>query len=327
MNIPIHSPITATLASVPDQACRMHRFGPPSVIVLEDVERPEPGFGEVLVRIRAAGVGPWDALLRAGRGTGPRMLPLTLGSELSGVVVALGPGVTDFRAGDAVFGVTIPGFTGAYADYAVAPTGMIARKPDRLDHIDAASVPVAAVTAWQALFKEAGLVRGRTVLIHGAAGNAGAYAVQLARWAGLRVIATASGRNLAFVRGLGADIPVDYRADRFEDTAHGVDAVIDLVGGVTQARSFAVLRRGGILISAASAPDPALAERYGVRAGFFRPAVTAQRLADIAHLFDQGRLATQVGAVLPLAAARMAHEMLEGTRPRPRGKIVLRVSD
>lgn len=327
MNIQTRSEAAAVPASIPAQAARVHRFGPPDVITLDDIGMPEPGAGEVLVRVKAAGVGPWDAQVRAGKASPPGTLPLTLGSDLSGVIAALGAGVTGFRVGDAVFGVTNPCFTGACADYAVASAGMIARKPDRLDHIDAASVPMAAAAAWQALFKQAALVRGRAVLIHGAAGNVGAYAVQLARWAGLRIIATARARDLAFVRGLGAEAAVDCHAGRFEDVARGVDAVIDLVGGEAQARSFAVLRRGGILVSAVSQPDPVLADSHGVRAGFFLADVTTRRLADIAHLFDQGRLATHVGAVMPLAAARMAHEMLEGSRPRPRGRIVLRVSD
>ena len=205
MNIQTRSEVAAVPASIPAQAARVHRFGPPDVITLDDVGTPEPDAGEVLVRVKAAGVGPWDAQVRAGKTSLPRTLPLTLGSELSGVIAALGAGVTDFRVGDAVFGVTNPCFTGACADYAVASAGMIARKPDRLDHIDAASVPMAAAAAWQALFKQAALVRGRAVLIHGAAGNVGAYAVQLARWAGLRIVATAGARDLAFVRGVGAE--------------------------------------------------------------------------------------------------------------------------
>ena len=311
----------------PMKACRIDRFGPPGVITLADIDRPVPAAGEVLVRVRAAGVGPWDAWIRAGKSALPQTLPLTLGSDLSGVVAAIGPGVSGLRLGDAVFGVTNPNFTGAQADYAVARAAMIAPKPEGIDDIDAASVPVVAVTAWQALFEEAGLVQGQSVLIHGAAGNVGFYAVQLAHRAGLTVYATASGKDRDHVRGLGAHTVVDYRTERFEDTVRGVDAVIDLVGGDTQARSFAVLKSGGILVSAVSPPDQALATRHGVTTRFLMVDVTTARLVSISGLLQRGILRTEVGAVLPLADARAAHAMLEGARPHPRGKIVMRIGD
>src|SRR5688572_28429950 len=158
------------------KAARVHQYGPPGTITLEDLPIPVPGPGEVLVRVHAAGVGPWDGWVRAGKSVLPQPLPLTLGSDFSGVVAAVGTGVAEFAPGDEVFGVTNPRFTGAYAEYAVAAAGMIAKKPPSLTHVDAASVPVVAVTAWQALFDEARLERGASVLIHGAAGNVGGYA-------------------------------------------------------------------------------------------------------------------------------------------------------
>ena len=312
------SPITMT-------ACRVHRFGGPEAIGLDRIERPVPAEGEVLVRVRAAGVGPWDGWIRAGNSVLPQPLPLTLGSDLSGVVEAIGPGVTALQPGDAVFGVTNSRFVGAYAEYAVASADMIARRPARLDDIDAASVPVIATTALEAIDRASPLA-GRTVLIHGAAGCVGALAVQLARRAGARVIATAGARDLDYVRGLGADVVVDYRTDRFEDVTRDVDAVLDFVGGETQRRSFAVLRRGGKLISAVSEPDHALASEAGVTAGFFLVQVTTERLTMVAKLIGNGALVTDVGAVLPLASVRRAHEMLDGTRTHVRGKIVLQVS-
>jgi NADPH:quinone reductase-like Zn-dependent oxidoreductase len=318
---PVHPVSTSTPSMI---ACRVHRFGGPEVITLDHVERPVPAEGEVLVRVVAAGVGPWDAWIRAGKSVLPQPLPLTLGSDLSGVLEAVGPGVTSVRPGDAVFGVTNPRFTGAYAEYAVASAGMIAPRPARLDDIDAASVPVVAVTAQQAI-EFAGVVAGRTVLIHGAAGSVGGYAVQLAHRAGARVIATVGARDLAYVRALGADHVVDYRSGRFEDVAPRVDAVLDFVGGEVQRRSFAVLRRCGVLVSAVSDPDQALAEQHGVRAAFFLVQVTTERLSSIARLIGDGELTPNVGAVLPLASARVAHEMLEGKCARPRGKIILRV--
>lgn len=307
------------------KAARVHHFGPPEAIILEDIPVPAPGPGEVLIRVKAAGVGPWDGWIRAGKSALPQPLPLTLGSDLSGVVEAVGPGVSGLAPGDEVYGVTNARFTEAYAEYAVVTAGMIARKPAQLDHVTAASVPVVAVTAWQALFDEAGLQPGQSVLIHGGAGNVGAYAVQLARSAGLKVLATAGSGDIDYVKSLGADQVIDYAATRFEDVAKDVDAVIDLVGGETQARSFGVLKQGGSLISAVSPRDQELAKRHGVTARFFLVGVTTGRLTALARMIDSGQLAANVGSVLPLADARTAHEMLEGIRPKPRGKIVLKV--
>jgi NADPH:quinone reductase-like Zn-dependent oxidoreductase len=306
-------------------AWRVHEFGPPDVMKFERVPRPDPGPGEVLVKVEAAGVGPWDGWIRAGKSALPQPLPLTLGSDLSGKIVAVGPEVSDLRVEDQVYGVTNPQFLGAYAEYALASAKMVSRKPDSLTCNEAASVPVIAVTAWQALFDQAQLKAGQTVVIHGAAGNVGAYAVQLARRAGLRTIATAGTDDVSFVRGLGADIVIDYRAQRFEEEVRDADAVIDLVGGETQERSFQILRRGGKLISAVSHPDQHLAQSHGVEATFFLVNVTSQYLVEIAGLIDGGKLRTRVGAVLPLAHAREAHFMLEHLRPQPKGKIVLTV--
>ncbi len=306
-------------------AWRVHAFGPPETMQFERVPVPNPGPGEVLVKVHAAGVGPWDGWIRAGRSALPQPLPLTLGSDLSGEIQAVGPDVSDLRVGDQVYGVTNPRFIGAYAEYALAAAAMIARKPTSIDYIEAASVPVIAVTAWQGLFNQAQLKVGQTVLIHGAAGNVGAYAVQLARRAGIRIIATAAADDLAYVRELGADTVVDYQTQRFEDVAREVDAVLDLVGGETQARSFQVLRRGGKLISAVSQPDQDLAKSHGVDAAFFLVNVTTRQLTEIAGLIDSGELRTRLGTVIPLADAHEAHLMLEGRRPVPKGKIVLAV--
>jgi NADPH:quinone reductase-like Zn-dependent oxidoreductase len=310
-----------------NKACRVHNFGGPDVISVESIGRLEPGEGEVLVRVKAAGVGPWDGWIRAGKSALPQPLPLTLGSDLSGVIVGIGSGVTGFVLGDAVFGVTNPRFTGSYADYAIASAAMIARKPSALADVDAASVPVIAVTAWQALFEQAGLMRRQSVLIHGAAGSVGAYAVQFAHQAGLRVVATCGQSDVPNVRTLGADEILPREGEAFETLVHGIDAVIDLVGGDVQTRSFAVLKRGGTLISAVSQPDQEIAAARGVKAAFFLVKVTTERLESIGRMLEAGTLKTSVGAVLPLTSARVAHEMLEGVRPRPRGKIVLQVAN
>jgi NADPH:quinone reductase-like Zn-dependent oxidoreductase len=202
---------------------------------------------------------------------------------------------------------------------------MVSRKPTALTYAEAASVPVVAVTAWQALFDHAQIKAGQTVVIQGAAGNVGAYAVQLARRAAVRTIATAATDDISFVRNLGADTVIDYRTQRFEEEVRDADAVIDLVGGDTQERSFQILRRGGRLISAVSRPDQQLAQSHGVAAEFFLVNVTRQYLAEIAGLLDGGELRAHVGVVLPLADAREAHLMLERVRPLPKGKIVLTV--
>ena len=279
----------------------------------------------MLVEVEAAGVGPWDAWIRAGKSVLPQPLPLTLGSDLSGVVAGVGPGVTAFAIGDPVFGVTNPSFTGAYAEYALAAEGMLAPKPSSLTDAQAASVPVVAVTAWQALFDEAHLSSGARVLIHGAAGNVGAYAVQLARAAGLHTTATVRGRDADYVRSLGADVVIDVQSERFEEHAKDIDAVLDLVGADVQERSYGVMKPGAILVSAVAEPDQTAAARHGVKACFFLVEVTTHRLERIATRIDSGELRTRVGLVLPLGAAREAHEMLDGLRPRPGGKIVLQI--
>jgi NADPH:quinone reductase-like Zn-dependent oxidoreductase len=306
------------------KANRIHRFGPPDVIVFDEVERPEPGEGEVLVRVKATGVGPWDGWIRSGKSVINQPLPVTLGSDLSGVVEATGRGVTRCQPGDEVFGVTNANFIGANAEYALASAGMIAAKPRKLGHIEAASMPVVAVTAWQMLFEHARVAPGQTVLIHGAAGNVGAFAVQLARLVRARVIANASARDIDYVNGLDADEVIDFRADRFEDGLEPVDVVIDTVGGDVQRRSLSVLKPGGTLVSAVSEPDAQEAELRGVRAIFFLVKVTTSALAKIAAMVDAGELVANVGVVLALDEARKAHEMMEGLWSRPRGKIVLK---
>jgi NADPH:quinone reductase-like Zn-dependent oxidoreductase len=308
------------------KAWRVNSFGGTEAMNLEDVALPQPGAGEILVKVHAAGVGPWDGWIRSGHSALPQPLPLTLGSDLSGTVAAVGEGVTDFAEGEPVYGVTNPRFIGAYAEYAVAKAGMIAGKPQSLTHEEAASVPVIAVTAWQALFEQARVGQGQAVLIHGAAGNVGAYAVQFARQSGAKVIATSGTADIETVRALGADGVIDYRRQRFENEVRDVDVVLDLVGGETQAWSFAVLKPGGMLVSAVSQPDQALAARHGVKALFFLVEVTTLHLTRIAEMIDAGELRVNVGQVLPFAEARAAHEMLEGGRPHPQGKIVLNVA-
>jgi NADPH:quinone reductase-like Zn-dependent oxidoreductase len=306
------------------RAVRVHRFGGIEELVLEDVPRPAPGAGQVLVRVKVCGVGPWDAWVRSGKSVIAQPLPLTPGSDLSGVVEEVGPGVEAFRPGDAVFGVTNARFTGAYAEYAVAEAAMLARKPSGIGDAEAASVPVVATTAWQMMVDYGGLAAGRRVLVHGAAGNVGAFAVQIAKRAGAEVIATARAGDLDVARRLGADRVLDGEAQRFEETVRDVDVVLDTVGGDTLDRSFEVLKPGGTLVSSAAAPDQERAAQRGVRAVFFLVEITTARLDRIGELLASGGIAASVGEVLPLSDARLAHEMLAG-KPHRRGKIVLMV--
>ncbi|MBO9499035.1 MAG: NADP-dependent oxidoreductase [Novosphingobium sp.] len=303
------------------KAMRVHAFGGVEAIVEEDVALPAPGPGEVLVRVAAAGVGPWDGWIRSGNSVLPQPLPLTLGSDLSGEVAALGEGVTGFAVGEPVYGVTNARFTGAYAEFAIASAAMIARKPAALSHVEAASAPVVAVTAEQALFDHAGLKAGQRVLIHGAAGNVGRYAVQLARRAGLHVVAPASAADAEALLALGADEILD----RDHPEQIQVDGVVDLVGGPGQATLFDFLAPGGVLISAVAEPDQALAAERGVRAGFMLVDVRTEALDRLTALFEQGALKPWLGEALPLAEARTAHRMLENAASHRPGKIVLEV--
>jgi len=305
------------------RAAQVSQYGGPDVIQILDVPQPSVGPGQLLVRAHAVGVGPWDALIREGHSGVPQTLPLIPGSDVAGIVDVLGPGVTGFAVGDQVYGLTNGHFTGGYAEYAAVSTASMARKPRNLSFIEAASVPVVAVTAWQMLFDYARAVAGQKVLVLGAAGNVGAYAVQLARHAGLEVFATASSDDLDYIRALGAGIAIDYRHPRFEDFTQAMDIVIDTVGGDTRLQSLRVLKPGGILVSAVYSPLPTEeAIRARVRAVTFIVNVTTAQLTTITSLFDSGKLAPQVGTVLPLADAQLAHRMLAGA-PHPRGKIVL----
>lgn len=298
-------------------AVRVHHYGGPDRLVVEETTTPKASASEALVRVCGAGVGPWDALVRSGRSGIPQTLPLTPGSDISGIVEA---------TGESIYGVTNPSFTGGYAEYAVASLDSIARKPATLSFVEAASVPVVAVTAWQMLFDRAAVTAGQSVLVLGAAGNVGAYTVQLARWAGARVLALAAASDEQYLRGLGAADVVDFHTERVEERVHHVDAVIDTVGGATQDRSFATLKPSGILVSSVSQPSETLAAKFGVRTAYFIVAVRRAQLERIAQLIDEGVLKTNLGIVLALSEARKAHEMLAGTLAHPGGKIVLDTS-
>ena len=308
------------------KAARIHRFGPPDVIVLDDLPRPTPDPDQLLIRVMAAGVGPWDALIREQKSVVQVPLPLTLGSDISGIVESVGSDVHDLKPGDEVYGATNPQFVGGYAEFALASARMAARKPKSLTFEEAASVPVVGVAAWQMLFEYAKAAAGQSVLIHGAAGNVGAYATQLAHMAGLSIFATASRSDASFVQSLGAETVIDYRKVRFENAVPNVDIVLDMVGGDTKNRSFQVIKPGGILVSVVDGSPPEADAPTSVRHAFFLAEVTRGRLEKLTELFDSGRLTARVGTVLPLDQVRTAHEMLDGA-PHKSGKIVLRITD
>lgn len=305
------------------RAVVVEQWGGPRELSEREIGRPEPGLGEVLVRVRAAGVNPVDWKTRA---TGSLIEWSTLpavGWDVSGTVEAVGPGVGVFRPGDEVFGMPLfPRQAGGYAEYVVAPARHLARKPAGLTHVEAAALPLAALTAWQALVDTADVRPGERVLVHAAAGGVGHLAVQIAKTRGAHVIGTASAAKHALVRELGADEVIDYRSVRFEDVVSDVDVVLDGLGGRTAERSLRVLREGGRLITLPG-PDDVPAAPEGVRAMWMLVEPDHHGLREIAALVDRGSLKPVVETVLPLAQAAKAHEI--GEQGRTTGKIVLTV--
>jgi NADPH:quinone reductase-like Zn-dependent oxidoreductase len=305
------------------KAIRLHVRADPAAFVYEEALKPEAREGEVLVRVHAAAVTPTElawAPTSTTRTGEPRPLPVLLGHEFSGEISAVGPGVTDLGEGDAVFGMNDWFRDGAQAEYCVARATEVAPKPHSVDHVAAAAAPISALTAWQGLIERGRVAAGQHVLIHGASGGVGVFAVQLARWRGARVIGTASASNLDFVRGLGADEVIDYRAQRFDDVVRDIDVVLDTVGGETLARSWNVLKPGGKLITVAASEEQT--EEQRVRDAFFIVEANRTQLAEDARMIDAGELRPVVGAVFPLAQGRQAYAY----KPA-HGKVVLRVVD
>jgi len=301
------------------KAIRIHAFGGPEELLYEDAPRPVAKVGEVLVRIHASAVNPADWKLRSGVFGKDAPLPLILGFDFSGVVEALGEGVTRWRTGDEVYGYAL----GAFAEYIAVKETLVAARPRTVDHLHAAAIASASLTAWKVLFEAGGLRPGQKVLIHGATGGVGGFAVQLAHARGIHVVGTASKRNQSYLKELGADEAIDYESVRFEDVVRDVDMVFDTQGGETQARSWATLKRGGILVSIAQPPDPKEAEKHGVRATFAINEMKAESLSEITKLVDSGELKAVVDTVLPLSEARRAQELIQSGHTR--GKIALKV--
>lgn len=307
------------------KAVRIHEYGGPEVLRFEEVPRPQPAARELLIRVHAAGVNPVDWKVREGylKDLLPYSLPFIPGWDVSGTIEAAGSGVTRFQEGDEVYSRPDIARDGAYATYIVVRESEVALKPRSVDHVHAAAIPLAALTAWQALFDVAGLSAGQKVLIHAAAGGVGSFAVQLAKWKGAHVIGTASQRNQSLLRELGVDEPIDYQNTHFDDVVHDVDVVLDTVGGDTQHRSWRVLKKGGILVSILSPPSEEEAAKHGARTGYVFVQPNSAQLTEIAKLVDAGKVKPVVETILPLADARKAQELSQ-TR-HARGKIVLKV--
>lgn len=306
------------------RAVRLSWFGGTDALMIDPSEIPQPVDDEVLVRVKAASVNPVDYKIRQGKypAVSETDLPIILGRDLAGTIAALGTRAHYMLSvGEPVFAF-IGQDRGAQSDYVVVKAIELVGAPKGIDLAHAAAVPLAAMTAWQGLFDHGGLEAGQRVLIHGGAGGVGHFAIQFAKARGATVLTTCSGRDLDFVRALGADVAIDYAAERFEDSATDVDLVFDLIGGETQARSWTVLRAGGIMVSTLGGPDQALAAQHHARAA---PRYTAQpnaaQLGEIADLIDAGKVRVEVTETFPLDQVRAAHERLE--QGGIRGKIVL----
>ena len=310
------------------KAVRIHNYGGPEVLKYEDAPRPQPAKGEVLIRVHATSVNPIDWKVRAGymRDFLPHSFPLILGWDVSGVIEEVGSNPITagrFKKGDEVYSLSGHTRNGAYAEYIVVRESEVALKPNALHHIRAAAVPLAALTAWQALFDTAQLKPEQRVLIHAAAGGVGHFAVQLAKWRGAHVIGTASVKNHEMLYDLGADELIDYTTQRFEDVARNIDVVLDTIGSETQERSWQLLKKGGILVSLVQAPSESKAKELGVRGVRLGARPNGQELAEIAKVIDAGKLAPVIDRILPLSEARRAHQLSESGHTH--GKIVLRV--
>jgi NADPH:quinone reductase-like Zn-dependent oxidoreductase len=307
------------------KALRLHNRGGPEQLVYEDAPIPEPQTGEVRVRVCAAGITPteltWDETYRTREGRD--RLPSIPGHDVSGIVDSLGSGVTGIAIGDEVYGLIDFPLNGSTAEYVAVATSSLAPKPRTIDHNHAAAVPLSALTAWQALFDHGHLAAGKNVLVHGAAGGVGNYAVQLARWKGAKVFATCSTSRKDFVQQLGADTVIDYMTTRFETVVHDVDLVVDTLGGESQDRSWQVLRPGGTLI-ALPGPLPKTLPRRDVTGTFFIVRPDRSQLVQLAALIDMSVIKPTLQATIPLRDGAKAFEL--AATGHLRGKIVITIA-
>ncbi len=313
------------------KAIQQYQYGDVDTLVYEDVAKPTPDNNEVLLKIHAAGVNPIDWKTRQGKGIAATLtdpFPLILGWDVSGVVEQVGTDVSKFEVGNEVYGmISFPALGKAYAEYTTALAEHLAHKPEQLSHVEAAAMPLAALTAWQALFDNANLSQGQTVLIHAAAGGVGHFAVQIAKWRGARVIATASLRNKKFLEELGVDQFIDYNAVNFTNVVNGVDVVFDTVGGAVMEQSLSVLKPQGVLVTILAQELPAYilqkASELGVQAKGMLVQPNADQLVQLSKLVSEGHIKPTVQSVLPLSQAKQAHKLSE--QGHVRGKVVLQV--
>jgi NADPH:quinone reductase-like Zn-dependent oxidoreductase len=303
------------------KAVRIERYGNEEVVKLAEVERPQPGQNQLLVKVKVAAVNPVDWKIRDGLGEMFGLKPpLILGCEVAGAVEAAGDHTKDFVVGDEVYGY-LGAHSGGYAEYVAAPASEFVRKPKQIDFDTAASVPVAALTAWQGIFDHGKLASGQRILITGASGAVGSMAVQLAKNKGAHVIGIGSGRNEEFVRGLGADEFIDYKKAKFEEEVSGADVVFDTVGGDMQQRAFQTLKRGGFLVSTVDPPSAEKAKEFGVTVAMVVMTPKPDQLAAINQLLESGKLKVRIATVLPLAEVKKAHQL--SASGHADGKIIL----
>ena len=304
------------------KAIRIHQYGDAGTLTLEELPRLTIADDQILIRIRDAGVNPIDWKIRQGylKQVMPAQFPMTIGQDFAGEVVELGKAVTRFAPGDRVFGFA----QGSYAEYAAAPASTVAAIPNSMDFVTAAALPTAGSTALQIVRDVINPKPGKTVLIHGAAGGVGSYATQIAQYLSLRVIGTASGAGIDYLKSLGVDEAIDYKRERFEEKARGVDAVIDLVGGDTLARSYAVVKSGGVLATTVQPIDEAAAHRAGIRAVQVIMRRNAADLTELARLVESGAVQPRLSDTMSLSEARKAQELSETGKTH--GKIILKVA-
>lgn len=310
------------------KAAQIKRYGGSEVVEInKNAVSPAASPGKLIVEVDAAGVNPVDWKIREGymQQTRSPSFPITLGSDFSGLVIEIGEGVSGFKKGDEVYGqaIVLGGGSGSFAEFASVNEKNVAYKPKKVNHLEAAALPLAGVSAYQALVDHMVLFKGKKILIHGGAGGIGAFAIQLAKHLGAYVTTTASTDSIKYVKDLGADEFIDYRKQSFEDLLHDYDAVFDTVGGDTYIKSFKVLKKGGVIISMLEHPHTDLMGKHGVNAIAQFTHVTSERLAKLAELIDQGAVKVHIDRIFPLEEA--AEALSYQQKGHPRGKVVLEI--
>lgn len=311
------------------KAAQIAKYGGKDEVKVNEIPKPAVSEGRVLVEAYAAGVNPYDWMIREGhvQQRVPIALPATLGGDFAGVVSEVGPGVANFKKGDEVYGhgIVLAGNSGAFAEYVLVKAGNIAKKPKMLDFISAAALPLVGISALDVLTNKMKLSKGQKVLIHGAGGGIGSIAVQIAKHLGAYVAATAGTADLEYVKGLGADLAIDYKARRFYEILKEYDAVYDTVGKETYEKSFLVLKKGGVLVSMTTPPNEALASKYGVRALYESsgPLIVTENLEKLAELADKGAVKVHIDKIFGLGQAGEAIDYQHSGHPR--GKVVIKI--